>query len=151
MYEAAYDAIKARRAREPGAARRHGGDRLDGRPGTAACRRCASCATLACVDDALAAARRPRVPATSTPLQADGYAHHPYSRTTAPDASDPDPDDVPLADPGRLERPARRSSPHAGGSPPPLPLYVTEYGYESSRRTTRSRRSTATSRPQFMG
>jgi len=85
---------------------------------------------LACVDERLeplrtAACRRFR------PLLADGYAHHPYSRTTDPEASDPDADDAPLGDTGRLTSLLRDLSARGRIAGPPLALYDTEYGYES--------------------
>src|SRR3954452_3318899 len=58
---------------------------------------------LACVDSALQSLDVPEC-RDYKPLQADGFAHHPYSRKTAPAASTPAPDDVPLADAGRLEQ-----------------------------------------------
>jgi len=85
---------------------------------------------LACVDDAL----RP----LSTPecrdfraLRAHGYAHHPYSRFATPATSDPDPDAAPLADAKRLQ--GLLSALHeAGRIQRRLPLYQTEYGYETN-------------------
>jgi hypothetical protein len=65
------------------------------------------------------------------PLQADGFAHHPYSQYTAPDAISQNPDHVTMGDLDRLSlvlaalhergRLARR-----------LPIYITEYGYETN-------------------
>jgi hypothetical protein len=85
---------------------------------------------LACVDERLqplrtGACRRFR------PLQADGYAHHPYSRTTAPEVQDPDPDDAPIADTDRLDALLHALSERGRIAGPPLPIYDTEYGYES--------------------
>ena len=64
-------------------------------------------------------------------FDATGFAHHPYSFFLAPGASVPDPNFVPLSDLARLEDGldlifatygvARR-----------LPLYLTEYGYETN-------------------
>ena len=66
------------------------------------------------------------------PLRADGFAHHPYSRTTVPSASDPNPDDVPLADVGRLEQLLDQLATR-GRITTRLGIYDTEYGYESSQ------------------
>jgi hypothetical protein len=84
---------------------------------------------LACVDDRL---RPLRVPECRhyRPLRADGFAHHPYSRDTTPATSDPLPDDVPLADSSRLEQ-LLAALAHEGRITTDLPLYDTEYGYES--------------------
>jgi hypothetical protein len=86
--------------------------------------------TLACVDDHLAPLRVPEC-RHFRPLRADGYAHHPYSRDTTPATSSPILDDVPLADSGRLEG-LLAALALRGRISPALPLYDTEYGYESS-------------------
>jgi hypothetical protein len=61
-------------------------------------------------------------------FDATGFAHHPYSLLTAPAVSLADPDDVPLADLGRLENGLDRIF-AAYGVIRRLPLYLTEYGY----------------------
>ena len=65
------------------------------------------------------------------PLKADGYAHHPYSLDTQPGTSDPHPDDAPIADVDRLADTLAFLHAH-GRLARELPLYLTEYGYESS-------------------
>lgn len=86
--------------------------------------------TMACVDDHLAPLAVPECRGFQ-PLAADGYAHHPYSRTSAPSASDPNPDDAPLADTGRLEGLLDQLA-QRGRITPNLPLYLNEYGYETN-------------------
>ncbi len=63
-------------------------------------------------------------------LRASAFAHHPYSFFVAPSASLPSPF-VPLADLGRLERALDRTF-AAYGVSRRLPLYLTEYGYETN-------------------
>lgn len=85
--------------------------------------------TMACVDDLM----RPlavRECAKFKTLQADGYAHHPYSLDTAPGATDPDPDDAPIGDLGRLSEQIKKLT-EAGRIAGRWPLYLTEYGYET--------------------
>ena len=65
------------------------------------------------------------------PLKATGFAHHPYSVTAAPGAGAPHPDDVTLADAGRLKT-ALDAAAAAGRVPRDLPLWYTEYGYQTS-------------------
>lgn len=86
---------------------------------------------LACVDDQL---KPLRVPECShfTPLRADGYAHHPYSRYTTPGTSDPFADNAPIADMSRLGTLlAQLEKTHRIAER--LPVYITEYGYESNQ------------------
>jgi hypothetical protein len=64
-------------------------------------------------------------------FRASGFAHHPYSFFLAPQVSLPDENFVPLADLGRLERGLDRSL-AAWGIHRRLPLYLTEYGYETN-------------------
>lgn len=63
-------------------------------------------------------------------FEVSGYAHHPYSITSPPDVPHPDPDDITLADRDRLTRILDAA---AGLSriPPALPLWYTEYGYQT--------------------
>ncbi len=61
---------------------------------------------------------------------ATGFAHHPYSFTTPPWQGSSDPDVAPLADLGRLERMLDRAF-AAWGVRLRLPIYLTEYGYET--------------------
>ena len=129
MYQAAYDAIKRVR---PDAQVLLGGTSATGSDGSGAggVPPLRFLRELACVDDRLQPLRVPEC-RTFRPLQADGYAHHPYSRRTDPSVSDPNPDDVPLADVGRLTALLRELSARGRIAGPPLPLYDTEFGYES--------------------
>jgi hypothetical protein len=128
MYEAAYAAIKAVSPRDlvllGGTSAT--GSATAGQQGVAPLR---FVRTLACVDDALRPLRVPECRGFQ-PLKADGFAHHPYSRTTTPDASDPFADDVPLADIGRLEG-LLDALAAQGRIASRLDVYDTEYGYES--------------------
>jgi hypothetical protein len=65
------------------------------------------------------------------PLAADGYAHHPYSLGHPPATASVNPGDVPLADAGRLER-LLDALHGAHRFTTDLPLYETEYGYETN-------------------
>jgi hypothetical protein len=85
---------------------------------------------LACVDDQLRPLRRRECLGASA-LRADGWAHHPYSRWTTPGTSDPDPDDAPIADTGRLEG-LLDALARAGRIAGSLPVYHTEYAYETN-------------------
>ncbi len=85
---------------------------------------------LACVDEALEPLDRPECRGFR-PLQADGFAHHPYSYRQSPDEQSSDPDEVRLADLDRLSSllvELRRRGRFAAR----LPLYLTEFGYESN-------------------
>ncbi len=64
-------------------------------------------------------------------FQISGLAHHPYSFFLPPTASLPDPNFAPLSDLGRLEH-ALDSVFSAYGVSRKLPLYLTEYGYETN-------------------
>jgi len=92
---------------------------------------------LACVDGRLeplgrAACRDFR------PLRADGFAHHPYSLDTAPGARDPSRDRVQIAELDRLD--GLLDELHRRGRiENPLPLYLTEYGYETNPPDPRGR------------
>lgn len=61
---------------------------------------------------------------------ATGFAHHPYYFLFPPGYSAPNPDFVPIADLGRLERGLDRIFRNYG-SRRRLPLYLTEYGYQT--------------------
>lgn len=84
---------------------------------------------LACVDARLRPLGVPECRGFR-PLRSDGFAHHPYARATTPGTPAAHPDDVPLADMGRLsallgalaERGRLASRPD---------IYVTEFGYET--------------------
>ena len=64
-------------------------------------------------------------------FQPTGFAHHPYSFFLAPGASMADPNFVPLADLGRLEQSLDQIL-AAYGVHRRLPIYLTEYGYETN-------------------
>jgi hypothetical protein len=84
---------------------------------------------LACVDSRLRPLRRPECRGFK-PLRADGFAHHPYSFTTPPDTPSPDPDSVTMADLPRLSRLLEELY-ERGRLAQRLPIYITEYGFES--------------------
>ena len=85
---------------------------------------------LACVDSALRPLRR-RDCRRFRPLRADGFAHHPYSRGTTPDVRDAGKDRVQI---GELDRLSTLLSELRGRGrlAQPLPIYITEYGYETN-------------------
>src|SRR3954447_14896486 len=116
MYEAAYAAIK--RAR-PDAKVLLGNTAATGGGGGVPPLRFVR--ELACVDRALRPLRVPEC-AGFRPLQADGYAHHPYTRATDPAAHDADPDDAPLGETARLETQLDQLA-QAGRITEKLPLY----------------------------
>jgi hypothetical protein len=86
---------------------------------------------MACVDDKLEPLKIPECK-DFKPIRADGWAHHPYSRTVTPGTSDPDVDDAPIADVSRLgallDTLAKRNRFASR-----LPIYDTEYGYETKQ------------------
>ncbi len=84
---------------------------------------------LACVDADLRPLRRPECRGFR-PLRADGFAHHPYSRDTAPDTRDDTRDRVQIGELDRLTALLAELN-AAGRLETPLPLYLTEYGYET--------------------
>jgi hypothetical protein len=129
MHNAAYDAIKARSAGNQVlvGSTAASGSRRPGRGGVAPLQ---FLRELACVDARLAPLAIPECRGFR-PLRADGWAHHPYSRSTTPATSDPDPDDAPLADTGRLEG-LLGALADRGRLAGRLPVYQTEYAYESN-------------------
>ncbi len=64
-------------------------------------------------------------------FQATGFAHHPYSFFLPPSATMSDPNFAPLSDLGRLEQ-ALDAIFSTYGASRQLPLYLTEYGYETN-------------------
>ena len=64
-------------------------------------------------------------------FHATGFAHHPYYFFHPPTYSSPDPDYVPLANLNRLESGLDRSL-GAYGVHRKLPIYITEYGYQTN-------------------
>jgi hypothetical protein len=85
---------------------------------------------MACVDSQLKPLDDPACH-DYQPLQADGFAYHPYSFEAAPNVVYGGPDTVHLADLNRLSDLLKQL--HAAGRiSSDLPLYLTEYGYESN-------------------
>ena len=95
---------------------------------------------LACVTDAGAryagpdAARRDCDDfARRGPLRASGFAHHPYTRRRAPTFAPRNPDELTMANTPALGRVLDSISAQSGGAlPSGLPIFLTEYGYEST-------------------
>jgi hypothetical protein len=65
------------------------------------------------------------------PLRADGFSQHPYSLYSAPDARSRERDFVRMGDLDRLST-VLTSLHRLGRIASPLPIYVTEYGYETN-------------------
>jgi hypothetical protein len=84
---------------------------------------------MACVDDHMQPLHDPAC-AGYKPLQADGFAYHPYSFEAAPDVVYGGPDTVHLADLGRLSDVLGQLH-DSGRITTDLPIYLTEFGYES--------------------
>jgi hypothetical protein len=85
---------------------------------------------LACVDAGLRPLRRPEC-ADFEPLRADGFAHHPYSYRQSPGEPSADPEEVRMGDLDRLSNLLALLA-ERGRIDGQLPLYLTEYGYESN-------------------
>ena len=86
--------------------------------------------TMACVDALMRPLDVPECRGAG-PVRADGWAHHPYSLQTTPGTSDPQPDNAPIADVSRLSETIDRLF-AAKRVNADWPLYLTEYGYETS-------------------
>lgn len=84
---------------------------------------------LACVDQRLQPLRT-RECRDFRPLRADGFSMHPYSRATAPGASDPTADRVQIGELDKLTA-LLRALRAKGRLERSLPLWLTEYGYDS--------------------
>jgi hypothetical protein len=84
---------------------------------------------LACVDERLEPLERPEC-RDFRALPGDGFAHHPLSLDRPPWERDPEPDNVRMADLGRLTALLRRLH-ERGRLERRLPVYVTEYGYQT--------------------
>ena len=84
----------------------------------------ARAAELGCEPPGEFAARHPAL------FEATGFAHHPYELLLAPDSRQPDPDFVTLTGLGRLARTLDQAF-RAYGVNRRLPLYLTEYGYQT--------------------
>ena len=85
---------------------------------------------LACVDRRLRELDRPEC-AGFQPLRADGLAHHPYSLYDRPDVPSVDPEHVTIGDLARMSDLLEALHRH-GRTEVRLPIYVTEYGYETN-------------------
>jgi hypothetical protein len=67
------------------------------------------------------------------PLIATGYAHHPYTKNVPPTVTDPNPDALTMANIGNLGTLLDDLSAKTNGSiPANLPLFMTEFGFESN-------------------
>jgi hypothetical protein len=69
---------------------------------------------------------------TGAPLQASGYAHHPYTKNVSPLQRDPNPDSLTMANIGELGTTLDEMAAQTGKVAPGLPLYMTEYGFETN-------------------
>src|SRR4051794_7462411 len=85
---------------------------------------------MACVDARLEPLRDPAC-RDFHPLQADGFAYHPYSFEAAPNVAYGGPDTVHLGDLNRLSDLLKQLH-DRGRLASDLPLYLTEFGYESN-------------------
>lgn len=87
---------------------------------------------LACVDERL----RPKNTgdcANYTPLQGDGFSHHPYSLMHKPDFVDPrNPDNLPIGALDRLTNTLNRLVQMRRIDPKVANVYLTEFGYETN-------------------
>jgi hypothetical protein len=63
-------------------------------------------------------------------LDVTGYAHHPYPVVSPPEEGAPHPDDIKLADAGRLTA-ILDAAAGQGRLPPELPLWYTEFGWQT--------------------
>jgi len=80
-----------------------------------------------------AAARRCDDFAKKGPLKATGYAHHPYTKKGAPTVAPKNPDEITLGNIGTLGPLLDQISAQSGGNlPAALPIFLTEFGYESN-------------------
>jgi hypothetical protein len=67
------------------------------------------------------------------PLQANGYAHHPYTKNVPPTVRDPSPDAMTMANVADLGTLLDSLSAQTNGAiPADLPLFMTEFGFETS-------------------
>lgn len=67
------------------------------------------------------------------PLQANGYAHHPYTKNVPPTVRDPNPDAITMANASELGTLLDTLSSQTGGAiPANLPLFMTEFGFETN-------------------
>lgn len=84
---------------------------------------------MACVDERLEPLDVPECE-NFEPLRADGFAHHPYSRTTTPGTSSPQRDMAPIADTDRLVT-LLEDLHREGRTERRWDVWFTEYGYET--------------------
>jgi hypothetical protein len=67
------------------------------------------------------------------PLMANGYAHHPYTKNVSPTVKDPNPNSITMANINDLGTLLDDLSSKTGGSiKSGLPLFMTEYGFETN-------------------
>jgi hypothetical protein len=67
------------------------------------------------------------------PLKAVGYAHHPYTKKAAPSVAPKSPDEITMGNIGALGPFLDQLSAQSGGLiPTALPIFLTEFGYESN-------------------
>jgi hypothetical protein len=66
------------------------------------------------------------------PLRATGYAHHPYTKNVPPTVRDSSPDAVTMANIGELGTLLDDLSAKTHNVPSGLPLYMTEFGFETN-------------------
>jgi hypothetical protein len=80
-----------------------------------------------------ATARRCEDFAKNGPLKAIGFAHHPYTKKIAPSVAPKTPDEVTMGNIGTLGPFLDTLSAQSGGKlAPALPIFLTEFGYESN-------------------
>ena len=65
-------------------------------------------------------------------LQANGYAHHPYTKNVSPLVRDPHPDSLTMANIAELGSLLDEMASKTGRVGTNLPLYMTEYGFETN-------------------
>jgi hypothetical protein len=66
------------------------------------------------------------------PLKATGWAHHPYTKNLPPTERDPNPDSLTMANIDELGTLLDEMSAKTGAISANMPLYMTEYGFESN-------------------
>jgi len=92
---------------------------------------------LACLDANLnlytGSAARVRECSKRIPLVAKGYAHHPYTKNVPPSVRDRSPDSITMANISELGALLDTMSARSGGMVPAnLPLFLTEFGFETN-------------------
>jgi len=65
-------------------------------------------------------------------LQANGWAHHPYTKNVSPLVRDPHPDSLTMANIAELGTLLDEMAAQSGKIVPNLPLYMTEFGFETN-------------------